>query len=684
MFNSINLGNRSYDDVLTDSLAQIPLLTNEWTDFNLSDPGVTMLQNLSAFSILAQSKLNDVSDKSLFNLLALGGVFPEKARPSLVFLQNNYEEALVLPEQSKLFSDGLCCETTRITRLNPGKISAVFCKNEDKLLDITPILPSQNADFQIQNPETCELYFLFTHELKKKLPFYMFFTVSKNSKRNPTNEKMGFATLKFEYYTADGFCPVKALDGTDAFIKNGMVKLSVNREGIPFSIGGREGYAIKVTFENPQYDVLPRIYSVSENLFPVMQKETFARSFSFKKKVKLNSDLCKDDFFVVLGKEKDGTLSRYTEGEGEGNFYSKIMEDDGSVSINLNNNTEGNVVVYTEQAMINRFLGKVYGYENQVIDISMKGIVCEDDFTVLAAKITDDGSKSFFEIVSPNLKGDTDMQYSIDVLNNQIIIHSAGKLESCELYLCDYAVTRGRIGNVIRNNSFIFETNTGEKLQFINPLDGTLGADHSSTDDLKDKFKNTISTPKSLATAADYINAVKNTAGLCLHKVGIIDSDEINFVKIVVKPISDDKLPKLSEFYKEQILKVINERRLISTRVDVKSPRYAPIDVSVTLVVKNDGADIKSQAIAIFENIIDQTKNEDSFSTPIRYNNIWNNLFTIPSVTNVQSLIIMSANKDLALSQGRDIFPESDVLCYVNNVSITVQNDSIGYSREDW
>ena len=46
MLNSINLNDRSYEDLLAEAVAQIPLYSREWTNFNRSDPGITILQNL--------------------------------------------------------------------------------------------------------------------------------------------------------------------------------------------------------------------------------------------------------------------------------------------------------------------------------------------------------------------------------------------------------------------------------------------------------------------------------------------------------------------------------------------------------------------------------------------------------------------------------------------------------------
>ena len=44
MLNSLNLSDKTYDELLAEAVAQIPLYSAEWTNFNVSDPGITLLQ----------------------------------------------------------------------------------------------------------------------------------------------------------------------------------------------------------------------------------------------------------------------------------------------------------------------------------------------------------------------------------------------------------------------------------------------------------------------------------------------------------------------------------------------------------------------------------------------------------------------------------------------------------------
>ena len=43
---------KTYEEMLAEALMQIPLYSEEWTNHNPSDPGITILENLTAFEAL--------------------------------------------------------------------------------------------------------------------------------------------------------------------------------------------------------------------------------------------------------------------------------------------------------------------------------------------------------------------------------------------------------------------------------------------------------------------------------------------------------------------------------------------------------------------------------------------------------------------------------------------------------
>src|SRR5579871_5156469 len=98
------IDDRSYQQILSEALARIPVHNPEWTNFNDSDPGVTILQ-LFAFmteSLLYRSNL--IPDRNRLKFLTLLGipVQPASSATGIVTFSNTLN-----PPQTITVSSGL-------------------------------------------------------------------------------------------------------------------------------------------------------------------------------------------------------------------------------------------------------------------------------------------------------------------------------------------------------------------------------------------------------------------------------------------------------------------------------------------------------------------------------------------------------------------------------------------------
>src|SRR4051794_31019881 len=84
------IDDRTYQDILDEAKARIPVHTPEWTNFNKSDPGITLLE---LFSFLTESllyRVNQIPDRNRQKFLSLLGVplSPATAARGLVTFSN--------------------------------------------------------------------------------------------------------------------------------------------------------------------------------------------------------------------------------------------------------------------------------------------------------------------------------------------------------------------------------------------------------------------------------------------------------------------------------------------------------------------------------------------------------------------------------------------------------------------
>jgi predicted phage baseplate assembly protein len=86
------LDNRTYEELRDELVRRIPVHSPTWTDHNVSDPGVTLLE---LFAFLGESLLfrfNQIPDTTRIEFLRLLGVQPRPARPAWVLLSATTDE----------------------------------------------------------------------------------------------------------------------------------------------------------------------------------------------------------------------------------------------------------------------------------------------------------------------------------------------------------------------------------------------------------------------------------------------------------------------------------------------------------------------------------------------------------------------------------------------------------------
>src|SRR4051795_3431970 len=99
-----NLDDRTFQDILDEARRRIPQYCPEWTDHNLSDPGITLLELFAWMTDLLLYRLNRVPDKNHIAFLDLLGIRLQPARPAvanLTFrLTAQQPEDVVIPRET--------------------------------------------------------------------------------------------------------------------------------------------------------------------------------------------------------------------------------------------------------------------------------------------------------------------------------------------------------------------------------------------------------------------------------------------------------------------------------------------------------------------------------------------------------------------------------------------------------
>lgn len=80
-----NLDNRTFTDLLAEMRSLIPRYGKTWTNYNPSDPGITLLELLAWLAEMVLYRLNRIPDRSYLSFLELLGVEPSGPRAEITF-----------------------------------------------------------------------------------------------------------------------------------------------------------------------------------------------------------------------------------------------------------------------------------------------------------------------------------------------------------------------------------------------------------------------------------------------------------------------------------------------------------------------------------------------------------------------------------------------------------------------
>lgn len=84
MFEAPKLDDRTFDDLMSEARRRIALYSPEWTDHNPSDPGITLLELFAWMTDIVLYRLNRVPDKHYIKLMELIGMRLRDAEPARV------------------------------------------------------------------------------------------------------------------------------------------------------------------------------------------------------------------------------------------------------------------------------------------------------------------------------------------------------------------------------------------------------------------------------------------------------------------------------------------------------------------------------------------------------------------------------------------------------------------------
>jgi hypothetical protein len=142
---SPQLDDLTYDRIVTELIRRIPVYSPEWTDFNDSDPGITLIQLFAYLTEMVGYRLNQVPQKSQVNLLQLLGVTLNPATTASTQL------ALLLTDPTKLAAYTLA-KGASVTASTGSPPPAFETEQDVPIVPIEPAVMATTKNRDIRRP----------------------------------------------------------------------------------------------------------------------------------------------------------------------------------------------------------------------------------------------------------------------------------------------------------------------------------------------------------------------------------------------------------------------------------------------------------------------------------------------------------------------------------------------------
>ncbi len=693
MLNPKMIPGKTYEQLMEENLGKIPIYSDEWTNFNAADPGITILENLSAFQVLQQEQMDNVPDAVRAKLLQLLGYKPIKGKGAKVYLEaRGVRENFLIPADQRFKVGDISFETTLAREMTASHVIGIYGRNEKGIRDFSHILDRNMHISQLlfgKHPrEGMELYIVLDRPLLPGEQGILYARTEERYHRNEFAEESGqlFGELEWSCYTAEGFVPMQVKDETHGFLTDGLLHFTQpTQEPQRYEDDMISGYVWRAVLKRADYDLPPALSYLTGFLFPVVQKETLTITHTFQKatNVSLDCAMLETGFVRVFCKEQKGTSYRmYQECTGDaekGRLYYRQRDAYGSHTFCFDKKLFGygpenvknavKIVIYNEEMARKYYLGEIYGYDGQEIKLPREHIVT-DTFSLIAERDAEDGGKRY-DFVKPGRMEEQELSYYLYENEGKIVILDAGEYVGAKLYLASIAITLGKEGNVRVGNTFIPE-GYQENIYFSNPMAGSGGRFQESLEDVRKRFIEDMNTPHTAVIGTDYEALVKKTPGLCISKVHAWMDTEKNEMQVAVLPGGTERFPKLSVIYKTEIEKWLESRRLLSTRVCVRQPVYQPVVTTGTIYVRPHYENCKVQIEQIIRKEVDYIQGRQNFGEVLHFDKLFHAVEALECVGYISDFSIAVEGSGYAAAEGADIRPGENCLLYPGKINLEI------------
>lgn len=699
MLYDLNLDDRNYHEIESDAVFHIPREYPEWTNYNPSDPGITLVQLFSWLKEVQQYHINQLGEKKKRKYLKLLGAEIGHIRPACGAVcvepgigANGNPSCLY--KGTRFWAGDMPFETVRKERIHPTRMIGAYMVGSDYMSSYQ----SMGNDFEKQirlfpfgeQPESGNrCYFVLDRGLDTKSQTEVYFDIRTEYEvlRNPADENfISLAELKWEYYSVKGWQELHLdSDGTHDLIQSGSIKFRISEEMIPDETVG--AFQFRVTLLENNYDIAPMIRNIYLNEISLLQQYTVCDYEDF------TVEICEDEeelsvlssmFLAAAGKSEI-----YVNTE-EGWIPAEITEkeDTGESGVRIRfrrpPRTGGKLMqcrlcVYEPEAAARRIVGEGSAFANQEYDLHLSGIVYDDFeimvFDPLAGTYSVYEKKEDFDSSLPE-----DRHYILYPDKEKICFGDCerGMAPEGEIRIIRLKISAGKSGNIKADKIRECEVSPDLIVKQFKQTEG--GRDEETLEQCFERFRTEIKGASRGVTYADYEELVRKTPGLLILDCRVIPPAEWikegelpaeNQISIVVHPLSfRERNACLNERYRQNLEQMLRKRKMIGTRIQILNPEYIGISVYAEIVIRPQYQDAEKQIGEAVRAYLDEKSWE--IGQPVLGSTIYGIIDTLPCVWMVRTMTLDAVGKGCRRLVNGDVGLPPNGLAYLKELDFNI------------
>lgn len=660
MLPDIQLDQITFEEMMEKAKNRIAACYPEWTDFNYHDPGITLAELFAWLKEIQQYELNHISEAHMEKYLNLLGEQVHHRAGAKAFVCTKPEKPVRIPAGTRLKAPGVSFETEEEQILPAAFVNCAFGMTDRKVsfLNREQLTLGHTLEFYPFGKEALpgtKFFIGFSEALPvgEILSLTCLIGESREIPRNPvTEDTVPLASLRYTFWNGECYQPLEIVkDETFGFLFDGRLFFRLPAEMKEREVDGEKGFFFRVELKDSQYDMPPVLKFIDANTLQVSQKETVSVFLPAKKEQTASGErclvvshgLCEEGEIRVFCrkkgfyKEKDIRNIRYASGQTGTYVEPDITEEEWE---------EGNFCVQISSKenwyQIHRIIGVGKGFPNEVFSLDDDQTLVEDLEILVEQPEQPEVYRKWEKRKNFSHSGPEDCHYCVDSAGGKILFGDSihGMAPEGKVILVSYSRVLGAGGNVKANKIEDFISREFCHIPAVNPQDAAGGREEESIQKAFSRIRKELTEARNMVTAQDYEQAVKKTPGLriesCRALVG--DQDDENEILLVVKPLSQDMRPRLTQAITENIRQYLEPKRLLGVKLRILSPVYGKIAVYLEVMTRPQYQGAQERIERVVEEYISPCKKE--FGGQISYSGLYGCIDRLDCVLGIRSLFL--------------------------------------------